>query len=217
MSEPIEVQIWSDVACPWCYVGKRRFEAALSRFEVRDRVHVTYRSFQLDPGTPANHLLTGTYVQRLARKYGVPESRAQGMVDQMQTLASSEGIPMDFTRIQTANTFDAHRLLHLARKEQLQQPLKEALFKAHFCEGKAVDSADVLADVAQSVGMDRDSVVAALSTDAFATDVRADIAEASRLAIHGVPFFVIGRYGVSGAQREDLLLEVLEKASTVEG
>ncbi len=213
MSAPIQVQIWSDIVCPWCFVGKRRFDVALSAFEQRDRVAVTYRSFQLDPSTPTADPNHGNYVQRLARKYGLPEAQAQGMIDRMHELASSEGITMDFEHIQTANTFDGHRLLHLAKTVNLQTPLQEALFRAHFCEGKQVRSADVLADVAESVGMDRDAALATLATDAFAADVRADIAEASRLGIHGVPFFVIGRYGVSGAQRENALHEVLEKAA----
>ncbi|MDZ4695709.1 MAG: DsbA family oxidoreductase [Deltaproteobacteria bacterium] len=213
MSSPIEVQIWSDIVCPWCYVGKRRFEAALAAFEQPDRVHVTYRSFQLDPGAQSANPDTGSYVQRLARKYGIRDEQAEGMIDRMQTLASSEGITMDFEGIKVANTFNGHRLLHLAKTANLQTELKEALFRAHFCEGKSVSDVEVLADVAESVGMDRDRSLATLSSDAFAADVRADMAEASRLAIHGVPFFVIGRDGVSGAQPVNVLRQALEKAA----
>jgi predicted DsbA family dithiol-disulfide isomerase len=216
VSAPIQVQIWSDIVCPWCYVGKRRFEAALAAFEQRHRVAVTYRSFQLDPSAQSASVVAGTYVQRLARKYGIPEAQAQGMIDRMRTLASSEGIAMDFERIQTANTFNGHRLLHLAKTVNLQVELKEALFRAHFCEGRLVSDVEVLAEVAESVGMNRDQSLATLSTDAFAADVRADIAEAARLAIHGVPFFVIGRYGVSGAQQATVLQKALEKAAAAD-
>jgi predicted DsbA family dithiol-disulfide isomerase len=207
----MQVEIWSDVVCPWCFVGKRNFEAALARFEHRDEVEVVWRSFELNPTAPP--LVEGRYVDRLARKYGVDEPQAQAMIDRMTGTAASVGLEMRFDIARTGNTFDAHRLLHLARSRGLQGELKERLFTATFTEGEPVGDREALVRLAVEVGLDGDEARDALDGDAFADEVRADEAEATELDITGVPYFVVDRtFALSGAQLPDLLLRVLERS-----
>jgi predicted DsbA family dithiol-disulfide isomerase len=209
-----DVQIWSDVVCPWCYVGKRRFEAALARFSRKDEVRVTWRSFELDPSAPRSYEGKGTYAERLARKYRMPVPQAQQRIDEMVARAAAEGLTFDFERARTGNTFDAHRLLHLAREVGVQDALKERLLRATFTEGEPIADRDVLAKLAGEVGIDVDRAVAVLSTDEYAEAVRDDEEEAHALGITGVPFFAIdGKYGVPGAQEANLILRVLERAA----
>jgi predicted DsbA family dithiol-disulfide isomerase len=212
MSKRLQVQVWSDIACPWCYVGKRRFEAALARFEHAADVELTWRAFELDPSAPAARLQQD-YAQRLAKKYGKTRDEAQAMLDRMVGVAQAEGLAFDFTRIQPGNTFDAHRVLHLALDRGKQNAFKERLFRAYLSEGRALTDHATLLELANEVGLDQDEVHVALSTDQYAREVRADEAEASALGIHGVPFFVIGgRYAVEGAQTPELILSALERA-----
>jgi predicted DsbA family dithiol-disulfide isomerase len=205
----MKVEIWSDVVCPWCYIGKRRFEQALARFPHADDVEVTYRSFELDPGAPQQR--TGTHDEHLARKYGMTVERARQLNDQMTQTAAGEGLDFHFERIRGGNTFDAHRLLHHATTQGKQLELKERLLLATFTEGEPVADRAALARLAKEVGIDDADEV--LASDRYADDVRADEQQAAAYGINGVPFFVVdGKYGVSGAQPADLLLQVLERA-----
>ncbi len=207
------VEIWSDVVCPWCYIGKRRFEAALARFEHREEVELVWRSFELDATAPPSTAEQGPYAERLATKYRCSEADAQAMIDTMTAAATAEGLDFRFDLARPGNTFDAHRLLHLAAAHGRQDALKERLDLATFSEGAAVSDHAELARLAAAVGLDEAEVRAVLGSDRYADAVRADEADARRLGISGVPFFVIDRrYGVSGAQPADLLLAALQQA-----
>ncbi len=212
MTKPFRIDIWSDIACPWCYVGKRRLEAALARFERRDAVTVTWRSFELDPEAPRVQDASVSLAARLARKYGMSVAQAEGMIRSMTEVAAREGLTFRFERARPGNTFDAHRLLHFASERGLQGALKERLLRAYFTEGELVSDHATLARLAGEVGLDEAEARAALAADAFAREVRADEEEASAAGIRGVPFFVFGeKYAVSGAQPPEVLLEVLQK------
>jgi predicted DsbA family dithiol-disulfide isomerase len=207
----MQVEIWSDVVCPWCYIGKRRFERALGAFRHSDDVSVTYRSFELDPGAPAER--TGSHTEHLARKYGITVERADQMHAQMTEVGAGEGIEFRFDLIRGGNTLDAHRLLHLARDHDRQPVLKELLLQATFTQGQPIADQDLLARVAGEAGLPADEVQSVLTSDRYSDAVRADEQQARQYGITGVPFFVIdGRYGVSGAQPAEVLLEVLDKA-----
>ena len=209
----LRVDIWSDVVCPWCYVGKRRFEAALSRFAHRDDVEVVWRSFELDPAAPPSPDRPGSYASRLAAKYRCSEQQAQAMIDDMTATAAQEGLDFRFDLARPGNTFDAHRLLHLARESGRQDALKERLDRATFTEGSPASDRRALAALAVGIGLDPAEVDDVLSSDRYGEAVRADEAQAAAYGISGVPFYVVdGRYGVSGAQPADLLLQVLEQA-----
>ena len=207
----MKVEIWSDVACPWCYIGKRRSESALAQFAHRDQVEVTWRSFQLDPQAPRDSGQTVSEI--LARKYGVSLAQAEAMNGRVSALAAQEGLEYHLDKTQYGNTFDAHRLIHLAATRNLQDAVKERLFKAYFTEGARLDDAETLVRLVAEVGIDADEARAMLGTDAYADEVRADERRAQMLGIRGVPFFVIDeKYGVSGAQPSATLREVFEQA-----
>ena len=206
----MKVEIWSDVVCPWCYIGKRHFERALERFVHRDEVEIEWKSFELDPSAPKER--EGAYADRLAAKYGVSKGEAQAMIARVVNAGSSAGIDFRFDVSRPGNTFDAHRVLHLAKKHGLQHELEERLFAATFTEGAPVGDRDSLVDVAASVGLDPAEVRATLDDDLFADDVRADEREAAEIGVRGVPFFVFDRkYGVSGAQPPEAFAEVLQR------
>ena len=207
----MKIEIWSDVVCPWCAIGKRRFESALERFEHRDDVEVVYRSFELDPTAPAER--PGTQNEYLAAKYGVPLAEAERMHERVTTAAAAEGLDFRFDRARSGNTFDAHRLLHLAKEHGLQVALKERLMRGYFTEGEPIGTKDALRRLAVDAGLDEELVIKTLETDAYASAVRADESRAAALGISGVPFFVLDeKYGVSGAQPADMLLQVLDQA-----
>jgi predicted DsbA family dithiol-disulfide isomerase len=207
----MKVEIWSDVVCPWCYVGKRRFEAALQRFEQRDEVDVTWRAFELDPAAPRRR--QRDYPGHLSAKYGVSPTEAQAMIDRMTETTASAGMDFRFDVAKPGNTFDAHRLTHLAADRGLGDAVVERLLSATFTEGRAIGDRDVLVQLAAQAGLDPDEGAETLSSDAYAAAVRADEQEAAALGIHAVPFFVVDRtYGVSGAQSPEVLLSVLERA-----
>jgi predicted DsbA family dithiol-disulfide isomerase len=207
----MRVEIWSDVVCPWCYIGKRRFEAALARFPDADHVEVVWRSFELDPSAPAVHEVSN--VERLARKYGASVEQAEAMLDRMTSVAEGEGLHFRLDIARPGNTFDAHRLLHLASERGVQDDLKEALLAAYQTEGDAISSHEVLIARAIGVGLDEAEVRDVLAGDRYGVEVRQDEAEAQALGVSGVPFFVVDRrYAVSGAQDSDILVEVLERA-----
>jgi predicted DsbA family dithiol-disulfide isomerase len=207
----VEVEIWSDIVCPWCYIGKRRFEAALLQFEHADAVSVTYRSFELDPHAPAER--DSSHEEHLARKYGITVERARQLDEQMTQAAAAEGLEFHFERMRGGNTFDAHRLLHLARGRGKQLELKERLLRATFTEGAAIGDRVTLGSLAADAGLDVDEVSAVLESERFAAEVRADEQQAVAYGISGVPFFVVdAAYGVSGAQPAEVLLQVLRRA-----
>jgi predicted DsbA family dithiol-disulfide isomerase len=209
----MRVDIWSDVVCPWCYIGKRRFEAALARFPHRDEVRVVWRSFELDPSAPPSPGEPGDYAAHLAAKYGTTRVHAQQMIDNVTAIAATEGLGFRFDLARRGNTFDAHRLLHLGLEKGVQDELKERLDHETFTAGLAVSDHEELTRVAVDVGLDRADVTRALASDLYADAVRADEAQARAYGIHGVPFFVVdGRYGVSGAQPPDVLAGVLQRA-----
>jgi predicted DsbA family dithiol-disulfide isomerase len=207
----MNVEIWSDVVCPWCYIGKRRFERALASFDHPDEVTVTYRSFELDPEAPAER--TGTHAEHLARKYGMTTAQAEQANRQMTERAADDGLEFRFDLIRGGNTFDAHRLLHLAEDHGLQPQLKERLLRATFTEGLPIADKPTLVRLATEAGLPAAQVQAVLDGDAYADAVRADEQQAAQYGISGVPFFVAdGKYAVSGAQPSEVLLQLLRRA-----
>jgi predicted DsbA family dithiol-disulfide isomerase len=209
----LRIDVWSDIACPWCYVGKRRLEAALAAFEHRDAVALTWRAFELDPAAPRSLDPSTSYAARLARKYGSSVAQAEQMIARMTETAAADGLEFHFELIRPGNTFDAHRLLHLALQRGKQDALKERLFRAYLTEGQPIGDPAALARLAADVGLDPAEVQHVLAGDAHADAVRADEETARRLGIRGVPFFALaGRYAVSGAQPSDVLLGALRTA-----
>lgn len=207
----MNVEIWSDIACPWCFIGKRRFEAALAGFAHRDEVQVTWRSFELQPDAPAE--AEGDRTVRLARKYGMTVERARGIQDHLTEVAAADGLDFHFETARSGNTFDAHRLVHLAAVDGRQDAMKERLLRAHLSEGELVSDHDTLVRLAAEVGLDAEEVRAALASDAYADAVREDERTAGSLGISAVPFFVVDReIGVSGAQPPELLGKMLDRA-----
>lgn len=209
----LRIDIWSDIACPWCYVGKRRLEAALLRFHHRESVEIVWRAFELDPAAPRVQDSSVSYAARLARKYGTSEAQADAMIQRMTDVARADGLDFRFDRIRPGNTFDAHRLLHLAADRGKQGALKERLLRAYMTEGEPIGEPAVLARLAGEAGLDVDEAEGVLSTDAYAREVRAEERAAAELGVHGVPFFVFaGRFGVSGAQPAEQLGMALDRA-----
>jgi predicted DsbA family dithiol-disulfide isomerase len=213
----VKVEIWSDVVCPWCYIGKRRFEKAMAAFPHRDGVEVEWKAFELDPtstsATEADEPGDGDHAGRIARKMGTDRARAQAMIDNLTEAARSEGLDFHFERAVRANTLLAHQVIHLAGLRGLQDAVKERLMLAYFTNGEPVGDLETLVGLAAEAGLDAAEVRTALETQAYADDVQRDEYEARQLGISGVPFFVIDRkYGVSGAQPPQALLQVLEQA-----
>ncbi len=207
----MKVEIWSDVACPWCYIGKRRFEAALAQFEHRDQIEVIWHSYQLDPDAPRTS--EQTLNEMLSQKYGVSISRAAAMNEQVTALAAQEGLEYHLDKARYGNTFDAHRLNHLAATHHLQDEMEERLFKAYFTEGLALGDTETLVQLASQVGIAADEARAVLASDAYADEVREDIQMAWDFGIRGVPFFAFDeKYGVSGAQSTQVFGQVLEQS-----
>ena len=210
----LRVEIWSDIACPWCHVGKRRLEAALAQFPHREDVEIVWRAFELDPRAPRVRTSEQSYAERIANKYGTTPERAQRMVDDMTRVAAEDGLDFHFERVKPGNTFDAHRLLHLAGEKgaAVQDAVKERFLRAYLSEGEAIGDPETLARLAGEAGLAADEVRRVLDGDVHAEEVRRDEAEAHAFGIQGVPFFAIGRYGVSGAQPAEVLLRVLTQA-----
>ncbi|HYH89929.1 MAG TPA: DsbA family oxidoreductase [Solirubrobacteraceae bacterium] len=206
----MHVEIWSDIACPWCYVGKRRFEAALAAFEHRDEVRVTWRSFELDPGAPRER--EGDRAEHLARKYGSSVEQARAMQDQMTATAAAEGLAFRFDLSRSGNTLDAHRLVHLAAAHGLQDAMKERLLRAYLGEGELMTDHAALERLAVEVGLDADEVRDALASGRFEDEVREDERTASALGITAVPCFVVDRsIAVAGAQPPEMLGRLLQQ------
>ena len=214
VSNPVKVDIWSDIQCPWCYIGKRKFEAAVAAFG--GEVEVEYHSFELAPDTPVD--FDGTPLDYLSQRKGISRSQAQTMIDRVVGIAAAVGLDYDYDAIHQTNTVLAHELLHLAKAHGLQERLKERLLAAYFLEGRHVGRVGDLADLAAEVGLDRTEAEAALTDHRYLGDVKADVAQAAAYGITGVPFFVFdGRYGVSGAQETDTFRQVLEQVAAKSG
>ncbi|MBA3327937.1 MAG: DsbA family oxidoreductase [Solirubrobacterales bacterium] len=207
----MHVEIWSDIACPWCYVGKRRFEAALATFEHRDEVRVTWRSFELDPAAPRER--AGDGATHLAEKYGTTREEALAMHQNMTHVAAADGLDFRFDLARGGSTFDAHRVLHLAAAHGSQDALKERLLRAYLTEGTLIGDPAVLEALALEVGLPEDEVGGVLAGDRYGPEVRADERAAASLGISAVPFFVVDRaIAASGAQAPEVLLEMLHRA-----
>ena len=207
----MNVEIWSDIACPWCYVGKRRFESALAAYERRDDVTVTWRAFELDPSAPRER--EGDGAQHLADKYGMSRADALAAQQRLTDTAAGDGLEFRFDRARGGNTHDAHRLVALAAAHDAQDAMKERLMRAYLTEGELMSDPGTLARLAGEVGLPADEVAAVLAGDRYGAEVREDEATAARLGIHAVPFFVVDRrIGASGAQPPEALLELLRQA-----
>jgi predicted DsbA family dithiol-disulfide isomerase len=207
----MKVEIWSDVVCPWCYIGKRRFETALARFDHRADVEVHWRSFELDPDAPS--VREGDSVQRLADKFGMTRAQALAANARLTGMADAEGLEFHLDTARSGNTFDAHRVLHLAAEKGIQDTVKERFMRGYFTEGEPVGDHETLTRLAVDAGLDETDVKTVLTSDQYATDVTGDEQQAAAYGISGVPFFVVdGRYGVSGAQSPEVLLQTLRTA-----
>jgi len=208
----IRVEIWSDVVCPFCYIGKRQLEAALTLFERRDRVRVIWKCFELDRNAERGGR-AGVY-EMLSKKYGMSLEQARQSTEQVARRAAAVGLRFDFDRVVPANSFDAHRLAHLAAKHGLQDAAHERLFAAHFTEGLRIDDLETLRRIGVDLGLDPEEVKKVLEGDAYASDVRQEEKEAYSLGVRGVPFFLFNRRDViSGAQPVELFTEALRSAS----
>jgi predicted DsbA family dithiol-disulfide isomerase len=208
----MHIDIWSDVVCPWCYLGKRRFEKALSGFDGRGDVTIAHRSFQLDPSKPRGE--TANRRTMLMSKYRLTEDRVREMDHNMEVMAAAEGLEYHLTeKGQTGNTLDAHRLVHLAASHSRDDQMIDRLYKAYFTEQRSVFDVESLVSLAVDEGLDATEVREALESDRYVDAVRRDLDEARMLGVSGVPFFVIdGRYGISGAQATDVFSRALTMA-----
>ena len=208
MSETIKVDIWSDVQCPWCYIGKRKFEAGVAASGAE--VEVEYHSFELAPDTPVD--FAGSPVDYLSERKGIPVPQVLEMLERVTGIAESVGLHYDYDAVHQTNTVKAHELLHYAKAHGVQLEMKETLLKAYFVDGGHVGRIEDLADLAATVGLDKADVVRSLTANEYLAAVKADVAQAAEYGINGVPFFVIdGKYGISGAQDPDTFAQALRQ------
>lgn len=208
----MQIEIWSDVICPWCYIGKRRFEQALAAFPERGQVEVIWRSFELDPGAPQQY--SGTLIDLLAHKYGVSPEQAATMNARVTGIAQEAGLEYRLAQARPGNTFDAHRLLHYATAKGLGDRAAERVMQAYFSEGLPVGDRAALVKLAPEFGMNEAEAQALLQGDDYAKAVRADEERATALGITGVPFFAFdGKFGVSGAQPLEVFAQALREAA----
>jgi predicted DsbA family dithiol-disulfide isomerase len=206
----MDIEIWSDIACPWCYVGKRRFEAALAAFEHRDEVSVTWRSFELDPAAPAQRTVDSA--THLAQKYGMSRDEALARQRSLAEVAAGDGLDMRSDLARGGNTFDAHRLVQLAKAHGVQDAMKERLMRAYHTEGEPIGDGETLLRLALEVGLPEDEVRDVLAGDRYAAEVREDERTAMSLGITAVPFFVVDRrMGAAGAHPAEALGELLRR------
>ena len=206
----MKVEIWSDVMCPFCYIGKRKFELALEKFAHKEEVEIIWKSFQLDPSIQTDP--TKTVHQFLAERKGINMQQAKQMNDNVTNIAKEVGIEFNFDKALVANSFDAHRFSHLAKQNGLQNEAEESLFKSYFTDGRNTADYDTLIQIGNDIGMESDEVKKVLQNDTFSDEVKHDIYEAEQFGISGVPFFVFDRkFAVSGAQSSDVFLQTLNK------
>ncbi|MFP9100365.1 DsbA family protein [Flavobacterium sp. RHBU_24] len=207
----MKIEIWSDVMCPFCYIGKRRFEAAMAEFGNSQNIEIEWKSFLLNPELQTDP--TKNIHQFLAEHKGISVEEAQGLNDHVANMAADAGLKFDFDRAIPANSFNAHRFLHYTKIYGKQNEAEEALFKAYFTEGKNIDDANTLTEIALALGLDTDELAKEMSSDAFFQDVVMDVQEAREIGVRGVPFFVFNRkYAISGAQEVDVFTQTLEKS-----
>lgn len=207
----MKIEIWSDIMCPFCYIGKRRFDEALAQFAQKDKVQVVWKSFMLSPELVTDP--SKNINQFLAEHKGIALEEAKGMNDYVANMAAQAGLTYNFDKAVVANSFNAHRFSHFAAEFGKQSEAEEKLFAAYFTEGKNIDDAQTLIDIAVELGLDTTKLDQAMGNGDYADEVVANITEAQELGIRGVPFFVINRkYGISGAQPTEAFLETLEKA-----
>ncbi len=207
----MKIDIWSDFACPFCYIGKRRLEQALAEFPQRDAVEITFHSFELDPNAPTDQ--TESIHEALAKKYGMSVAEAMRMNEGVAEQAASVGLSFQFDKIVLTNTFDAHRLTQFAKTKGKDTALTEKLFYAYFTAGRHISDVDTLVEIAEEVGLEREEVIKVLQDkDSFSENVRKDEVTAQQIGVRGVPFFVINqKYAVSGAQPKETFVRALEK------
>lgn len=207
----MKIEIWSDIICPFCYIGKRKFETALAQFNDKEQVQIEWKSFQLMPGlnTEPNKSLD----EVLAEKKGLSLEEARQMNGYASQLAKDAGLTYHMDKVIPANTLKAHQLIHFAKKQGKQMEAEEILFKSYFTDGKNIDDLETLLTLGEEIGLDAKSLKAELQENRFADEVQADIFEAQQLGVNGVPFFVFNRkYAVSGAQPSQVFLETLDKS-----
>ncbi len=213
---PIRIDIWSDIACPWCYIGKRKLERGIEQFSANPEapaVEIEYHSYELSPDTPID--FHGSTTEYLAQRKGLPLVQVEQMLDRVTGIAKEVGLDYNFDAVQHVNTVRAHELIHFAKAAGRQLEAKERLLKAYFVEGRDLSDIEVLADLAAELGLDRDAAVHALEERVHHDDVLADQQQAQAYGIQGVPFFVIdGKYGVSGAQEAATFADVLAKVTS---
>lgn len=213
MNDTLRVDIWSDIACPWCYIGKRRFEAGVAEFTRQNpeiEIEVESHSFELAPDTPDNY--EGSEIDFLTKHKGMPREQVEQMLEQMTKMAELEGIEFNFDKLRHANTSRAHRVLHLAKSQGLQAEMQDRLFRAYFSEGREVADIETLAELGEEVGLDADEVRDAYHDEAFEEAVERDITRARMLGVNGVPYFLFEeKYAVSGAQSAETFANVLEQ------
>jgi predicted DsbA family dithiol-disulfide isomerase len=206
----MKIEVWSDFVCPFCYIGKRRLEKALEQFPQRDKVEVVFRSFELDPNAKKQYDMTIHEI--IAQKYGISVEEAKRVNADIGRQAESVGLTFRFDTMKPTNTFDAHRLAKYAEEQGKLREMTERLFQAYFTDSKLISDHDVLIELAAEVGLDRDEVKQVLESDRYTDEVREDEAEAARLGVRGVPFFVLNRkYAISGAQPTEVFMQALEK------
>ncbi|WP_258098684.1 DsbA family oxidoreductase [Marinoscillum pacificum] len=207
----MKIEIWSDIVCPFCYIGKRRFEEALQQFSHIDQLEIEYKSFQLNPNTVTNTEISAH--QNLASHKGISVQEAKQMGDHVTNMAKEVGLTYDFDKAVVANTLKAHQMLHFAKAKKLQLETKEALLKAYFTDGVNIDDTDSLVGIGESIGLNGVELRKSLDANEFEEAVRFDIYEAQQLRIQGVPFYVFNRkYGISGAQQTEVFQQTLEKS-----
>lgn len=207
----IEIEIWSDVMCPFCYIGKRKFETALERFEHKDKVHVIWKSYLLDPGLVSDS--TKSIHQHLAASKGWTPDYAKEMGKHVSAMAKEEGLQYNLDQVKVANTFDAHRLIQMAKQKNRGDEMEEFLFRAYFTEGKNLADPEVLKAIASLIGIENEEVETMLRGKGYAKEVLEDLKAAEDIGVSGVPFFVFNRkFAVSGAQPSETFLKALKKA-----
>lgn len=211
MNEKMKIEIWSDIVCPWCFIGKRKFEQALAQFPGKDQVEIEWKSYQLAPETVTDTSLNIN--EYLAKHKGIDVKRAKEMNEHVTRIAAGVGLQYRFDRAIPANTFNAHCMIHFAKTRGKQTAAKERLLAAYFFEGKNIDDIATLRTLGEEIGLDGNALQQALENGTFANAVRSDIMEGQQLGLKGVPFFVFDRkYGVSGAQETEIFLKTLEKS-----
>ena len=209
----MKVEIWSDLACPFCYIGKRHFEKALSQFSDKKQVKIEWKSYILDPEYVYNPENPETEVDYIAGRKGISREEAQQMFASITRMASMAGLTYDFDKVKAANTLDAHKIIQLAKEKKLGDAAEERFFQAFFVNGENINEKETLVKIAREIGLTESEATEALTNDKYAYEVNNDIREAGQIGVRGVPFFVFDRkYGVSGAQSSDTFLQTLEKS-----